>query len=199
MHIARRRLTLPACAAALAVAAGLGMASSAQAAQVPASQAICPAVPVSQPFAPWGDPASYELTPGGDFESSAWMLQGGAQRVPGSEPYAATGSLGVWALSLPVGAEAISPLICLQGDDRSLRFFIAGAGSVLVQVVDDGVTIPLGIAAARGSWQPGPTIGTGSEILAPISGGAAHVSLRLTALSGQPRVDDVFLDPWSRG
>jgi len=199
MHIARRLLILPAFAAALALAAGLGMASSAEADQFTASQATCPAVPVGQPFAPWGDPAPYELTPGGDFESSAWTLQGGAQRVPGSEPYAATGSLGAWALSLPVGADAVSPPICLQRDDRSLRFFIAGAGSVLVQVVDDGVTIPLGLAVARGSWQPGPTISTGSEVLAPISGGAAHVSLRLAALSGQPRVDDVFLDPWSRG
>jgi hypothetical protein len=32
-----------------------------------------------------------------------------------------------------------------------------------------------------------------------LSGGTAQVSLRLTAVSGNPQVDDVFVDPWFRG
>jgi hypothetical protein len=31
------------------------------------------------------------------------------------------------------------------------------------------------------------------------SGGVADVSVRITALTGTPRVDDVFIDPWNRG
>jgi len=59
---------------------------------------------LSQPFAPWLDYSSYELAPGGDFETSTWALSGGAAIVPGSEPYAATGTLGQYSLSLPTGA-----------------------------------------------------------------------------------------------
>jgi hypothetical protein len=40
---------------------------------------------------------------------------------------------------------------------------------------------------------------TGSKLLGYIGGGTARVSIRLTALSGQPQVDDVFIDPWLRG
>ena len=32
------------------------------------------------------------VAPGGDFETATWGLTGGAQRVPGSEPFAATGT-----------------------------------------------------------------------------------------------------------
>lgn len=48
----------------------------------------CTPSTVSPAFAPWGDSASYALVPGGDFESSAWSLQGAAHRVAGSDPYA---------------------------------------------------------------------------------------------------------------
>ena len=74
----------------------------------------CTPPAVSQPFAPWGDSASYALVPGGDFESGSWTLQGGAQRVAGSEPYAATGTLGSWSLSLPAGSSAESPQTCVD-------------------------------------------------------------------------------------
>jgi hypothetical protein len=39
---------------------------------------------------------------------------------------------------------------------------------------------------------------TSSPLLAALAGGTAQVSLRLTALSGNPYVDDVFVDPWNR-
>jgi hypothetical protein len=32
-----------------------------------------------------------------------------------------------------------------------------------------------------------------------LSGGTAQVSLELTGLTGSPQVDDVFIDPWTRG
>jgi hypothetical protein len=40
---------------------------------------------------------------------------------------------------------------------------------------------------------------TDSALVAATSDGSAQVSLRLTALSGDVRVDDVFVDPWNRG
>jgi hypothetical protein len=36
-------------------------------------------------------------------------------------------------------------------------------------------------------------------VLAVLSGGTARVSVRFTGLSGSPRIDDVFIDPWGHG
>ena len=85
--------------------------------------------------------------PGGDFESSAWTLTGGAQLTTGSEPYAATGTLGSWSLSLPAGSSAESPSNCVDATYPTTRFFIAGSGVVEVSVVDDGLVIPGRIAS----------------------------------------------------
>lgn len=159
----------------------------------------CTPSAVGQPFLPWGDSASYELVPGGDFESSAWTLTGGAQLTAGSEPYAATGTLGSWSLSLPAGSSAESPSTCVDATYPTTRFFIAGSGIVEVSVVDNGLAIPAGVAIAPGDWQPTPIMLTESPLLGLLSGGTAQVSLQLTALLGDPQVDDVFIDPWNRG
>jgi hypothetical protein len=156
----------------------------------------CNSSAVSQPFAPWGDMSYYELAPGGDFESSAWTLNNGAQIVSGSDPFAATGAS---SLSLPAGAWAQSPLTCMNAGSPTLRFFIAGSGTVLVQIVDGIVSLPVGVAVAAGGWQPTPVMLTGSLLTGLLSGGTAQVSVRLTAIIGNPQVDDVFIDPWNRG
>jgi hypothetical protein len=159
----------------------------------------CNSAVLTQPFAPWGDPASYELAPGGDFKEPAWALSAGAQRVPGSEPYAATGSLGAWSLELPAGSSAQSPPTCVDAAYPSVRFFIAGTGSVAVSVVAGDTEIPAGTAVAASEWLPTPVMLTSSAVLAALSSGVARVSLRIAALTGDPQVDDVYVDPWCRG
>lgn len=164
----------------------------------------CNSNATSQPFAPWGDSSSYELAPGGDFESSdvtssPWTLSGGAQIAPGSEPFAATGTLGSSSLSLPAGASAESPSTCVDAGYPSLRFFVAGSGTVAVSVVYGSLVIPTGVVVAAGTWTPSPALITGSVVGGLLAGGTAQVSLELTGLSGSPQVDDVFIDPWTRG
>lgn len=159
----------------------------------------CNGAPLSQAFAPWMDSSWYELAPGGDFESSAWALDGGAQLVTGSESYEATGTLGESSLSLPAGSSAQSPVTCVDAAYPTVRFFTEGTGLIAVSVVDGGLAIPAGVVAPRGEWQPTPVIVTESPVLALLSGGTAQISLRLTGLSGDPQVDDVFIDPWNRG
>jgi hypothetical protein len=158
----------------------------------------CNLSPLSQPFAPWLDPASYELAPGGDFESSSWTLRGGAAVVPGSEPFAATGALGDSSLSLPAGASAESPATCVDAAYPTIRFFTAGSGLVAVSVVYGGVTLPAGVAVASGGWSPSLQALTSSALVAATADGSAPVSVRLTTLLGNVRVDDVFVDPWNR-
>ena len=154
---------------------------------------------LSQPFARWSDFADYELAPGGDFESSGWALTGGARLVAGSEPYAATGTLGSSSLSLPAGSSAQSPPTCVDAAYPSIRFFIAGTGSVAVNVVDGGSVIPVGVAVAGGAWSPSPVMLTLSVVLGALAGGTAEVSLTFTGLSGDPQIDDVFVDPYCHG
>jgi hypothetical protein len=169
----------------------------------PINLAPCSPSALGQPFAPWGDPASYELAPGGDFETHAWTLTGGAERVPGSEPYAATGALGSWSLAMPAGSSAESPSTCVDAAYPTVRFFISGTGSVAVTIVDWSpgipVGIPAGVAVAVPTWLPTPVMVTSSAVFALTSNGVADVSVRITALSGNPRVDDIFVDPWNRG
>jgi len=159
----------------------------------------CNSATLSTPFIPWVDPASYELAPGGDFEGSSWTLSDGAALSGGSETFAATGTAGASSLSLPAGASAQSPATCVDAAYPTIRFFIAGTGSVAVGVVYDGVYLPAGVAVASGGWQPTALMLTSAAVPAALAGGETQVSLRLTALTGSPRVDDVFIDPWNRG
>ena len=159
----------------------------------------CSLSALSQPFAPWLDFANYELAPGGAFENPRWTLTGGAKLVAGSEPYAATGTMGASSLSLPAGSSARSPLACVDAAHPSIRFFIAGTGTVEVTVVDGSLAIPAGVALADGEWSPTPVMLTSAAVLGALSGGTAQVSVTVTALSGTPRIDDVFIDPWARG
>lgn len=159
----------------------------------------CGVAPLSQPFARWLDPASYELAPGGDFESPAWSLSGGARRVAGSDPFAATGARGAWSLSLPAGASAQSPPTCVDAAYPTIRFFTSGVGVVAVSVVYGNLTIPAGVAVAAGGWAPSLPALTDSALVAATSDGSAQVSVRLTTRLGNVRVDDVFVDPWNRG
>jgi hypothetical protein len=154
---------------------------------------------LSQPFAPWLDFAHYELVRGGGFERSIWTLKGGAKRVRGSEPYAATGRRGSFSLSLPRASSAQSPRTCVDARYPSIRFFIAGKGSAAVSLVDGRMVIPAGVVFTRGKWAPTPVMLTLSPVLGVVSGGTAQVSVRFTGLSGRPRIDDVFIDPWARG
>jgi hypothetical protein len=164
----------------------------------------CNTTAVSQPFAPWDDNSSYELAPGGDFESSdfvssPWTLSGGAQLVSGSETYAATGSLGAASLSLPAGASAESPTTCVSAAYPTLRFFVAGSGTAAVSVVYGSLVISTGVVAAAGGWAPTQVMVTGSALGGVLSGGTAKVSILLTGLTGSVQADDMFIDPWVRG
>jgi hypothetical protein len=201
---AHRLIRTVSLACTLGVAALLGLiVSGAQAKVVDPPSLVnlntCNVSALSQPFARWLDFAHYELAPGGDFERSTWTLTGGAMRVAGSEPYAATGTRGSSSLSLPAGSSAQSPLTCVDAAYPSIRFFIAGHGTVAVSVVDGSSVIPAGVAIAWLFWWPTLMMPTSAPVLGALSGGTAQVSLRFTGLSGSPRIDDVFIDPWGRG
>ncbi len=197
MRAVRRLLGAFSICAALAGVGGVALPVAAAQGDV-IDLSACSIAPTSQPFAPWLDPAWYELAPGGDFETSSWSLQNGAQRVRGSESFAATGTLGSWSVSLPAGASAQSPPLCVDAAYPTIRFFTSGTGLLAVSVVYGDLTLPAGVVVATGGWTPTLPMLTDSALVAATSDGSAQVSVQITSLLGDARVDDVFVDPWNR-
>ncbi len=192
---------------ALLVSVAVTLLSSAPAQAALVNTSACNEATLSQPFLRWGDASDYELVPGGDFEGSleGWSLSGGAQRVAGSEPFGATGSVGSYSLQLPAGASVQSPFTCVDAAYPSFRFFAHNESllaSVLAQVVYQTpvgtVALPLGAAALSATWQPTLPMLTGSVLTGALSGGTARAALRFTALGGSSQIDDVFVDPHMR-
>ncbi len=174
--------------------------------------APCDGATLSQPFARWGDDALYKLVPGGDAEGSlaGWTLAGGAKRVAGSEPFAATGTLGAASISLPPGGSVTTAATCVNAAYPSLRFFARSSGGLLgllpalkVDLVyRDGllglVAVPVGSLLPRSSWAPSPVLLTASALGAAVAGGEAPLAIRFTSVAGTWNVDDVFVDPFRR-
>jgi hypothetical protein len=203
----RRRLFLVGLLGALAMVCV--SATSARAAGLINTDA-CDNATLTQPFAPWGDSNYYKLVPGGDFEGSlaGWALRGGAQKVAGSEPFGAAGSVGKFSLDLPAGGSVQSPYTCVDWAYPTFRLFARNNGllsTVLVSVVYKEpllgpVAIPIGAVALSPSWQPTllPML-TASQVQGVVNGllglGTPQVALRFTALTGNSQIDDVYVDP----
>ena len=193
--------------AAAVAAAAVGAVGAAPASASLISTSACDNSTLSQPFAQFGDGASYKLAPGGDFENGAsgWTLKGGAAVVAGSEPYAATGVQGKASLSLPAGSSATSPLTCVNAAYPTMRFFAhtGGLSSVVVTLVYKDpllglVPLPAGAVALNGEWSPSLPMLTLAAVPGLLTGGTAQVAIRFTALTGTTQVDDVFIDPFRR-
>lgn len=174
-------------AGAAPAAAGLGLA--------------CPSA-TSTPFSAWKDYANYAFAPDGGFESggSGWSLSGGARAVSGNETYFVHSSADKTSVSLPKGASATSPGMCISLLSSKMRFLTRGdsGSSVKVQVIYRGLLSSVlgifdgGTISSGGSWKPSPAIGMLGGTLPLFT---TSVSFRFTAVGGNAAIDDVYLDP----
>jgi hypothetical protein len=166
----------------------------------PAARAACPPQPLERTFLPWLDPALYEQAPDGGFEAGgAWSLTGGAAIVDGSQPYLA----GSRSLDLPAGATATTAPICVTVAHPTLRFFARNAGSALAPLTVRArfktllgvpVELPVGVVAAGAAWQP--------TLPLPVVGNLLSDEVRFVftaADGGEWHIDDVYVDPYSKG
>jgi hypothetical protein len=161
----------------------------------------CPS-PTSTPFAAWSDYANYAFAPDGGFEAGAsgWSLSGGARAVAGNESFYVHSKLDKTSLSLPAGASATSPGMCISLLSSKMRFVARGdAGAkVKVQIVYRGLLSSVlgildgGTYTVGGGWKPSPQIGMLGGVLPLLTSG---VSFRFTAVGGAAAIDDVYLDP----
>jgi hypothetical protein len=160
------------------------------------ARADCDAQPLAHTFLPWLDPAWYEAAPDGGLENggAGWTLTGGAAVVNANDPY----EPGASALSLPAGASATTAPMCVDIAHPTVRFFArGGSGLLLVTVLFRGplgnqYELPVGAAPASPGWAPSAVMPVLGNLL------SQQVSFRFTSL-GDWRVDDVFVDPYSKG
>jgi hypothetical protein len=161
----------------------------------------CPSA-TSTPFTAWKDYANYVFAPDGGFESggSGWTLSGGARAVAGNESFYVHSKTDKTSLSLPAGASATSPPMCISLFSSKMRFVARGdsGSSVKVQIVYRGLLSSVlgildgGTYSAGGSWKPSPQIGMLGGLLPLLT---SSVSFRFTAVGGAVGIDDVYLDP----
>ena len=168
---------------------------------------------LSHPFAGFGDNASYAPVPGGSFESGSggWTLSGGAKVVAGNETYMVGSGADSHSLSLPAGATATSPAVCVGLNKPTLRYFSSQSGSLLgltgamtVDVLAETslgavVSVPLAPGLLTTSWSPGlvptPIV---ANLLPLLPNDTTAVAFRFHAVTGNWGLDDVYVDPYCR-
>ena len=161
-------------------------------AAAPAAQA-CTDQPLSKPFTPWLDFANYQAAPDGGLEAGAagWALDG-ASVVDGGHPF---GGGGQSSLSVPAGASAVSAPVCVTLAHPTLRLFARGTGAMTVSAItESGLELPVGAVVGTGGWAPSLPLPVVLNLL-----GEQDVRFRFASLLGSLRIDDVYIDPYSKG
>jgi hypothetical protein len=159
------------------------LALAALAIAAPAASA-CPAEPLSKPFIPWLDHAWYQAAP------PDWTLDGAAFAA-GGHPWGG----GAESIAIPTGASATSDPVCITLAHPTLRFFLRGNGVLAVSIlVEPGLELPVGVALGSAAWAPSPIVLNVLNLL-----GERDVRFRFTSVVGAHRIDDVWIDPYSKG
>jgi hypothetical protein len=181
--------------------------ATASAGPLVAAATNCDSQSLSQPFLPWADPATYTLNPGGSFEDGAagWSLNG-ASVVSGNEPFNVGSATDSQSLALPDGSSAVSAPICVGIQHPDIRFFARStnpAAKLTVEVLfEDGdgnvQSLPIGSVPGGGAWAPTAPFPIVANLLPLLPGNETPVAFRFRASGGCFRVDDLYVDPYSR-
>lgn len=189
-----------------------GGAATANAGVLVASAPDCESQSLSRTFLPWWDVANYTALSGGDFEGAGdgWSMTGGSAIGDGNESYDVGGSDDAHSLSLPAGASATSPAICVGLSHPTIRFFAKrqsggwlSLASVRVDVLfetssGEVALLPIGHVGNGGSWQPTSPMPVVANLLPLLPGEHTPVAFRFTAQGAAFSVDDVWVDPYAR-
>jgi hypothetical protein len=176
-----------------------------------AQASACQAAPTTKAFAAFGDNANYSLAPNGSFEAGAgsWSLTG-AWVQSGNESFKVGGAADSKSLALKATGKAVSPAFCVGIEHPTFRLFArrtSGSWGVLyakVRWTQNGVTnetVVGSYSAGDTAWHP-----TQSFNLAQVLGiwnndQSYQVQLVFDAERGGGNwaIDDVYVDPYSRG
>jgi hypothetical protein len=188
------------------VATALILPPSAGAGPLAGAATDCADQSLAQVFLPWADVASYTLQPGGDFEpgSPAWSLTSGAGGATVNEPWDVTDEMDGHSLALGAGSSATSPSICVGIEHPDIRFFARASSSfatLRVEVLfEDGAgtvqSLTIGSVTANSGWAPTAPMPIVANLLPLLPGSRTPVSFRVTATSGNWKIDDFYVDPY---
>ena len=197
--------------AIIATIASAAFASTASAGLVTASASSCDDPALEQPFARWGDRASYKLLDDGGFEAGGegWTFTGGANDVAGNESFDVGGSADNRSLVLPSGSRAVSPFTCVGLDEPTLRLFAKRRSGLLTTLfVEMQVQTSLGLSVwlpvlpgdlGGSSWHPTVAMPLLGNLLTLSHTDRTSVRFRFTPLLfGSWQIDDVYVDPMMR-
>jgi hypothetical protein len=176
-----------------------------------AQASTCKATTTTKAFAAFGDKADYSLAPGGNFEagSAGWSLTNSWVQS-GNESYKVGGAADAKSLAVNATGKAASPEFCVGIEHPTFRLFARrtsgswGVLNVKVRWKQNGVTnetVVGSYSAGDTSWHP-----TQSFNLAPVLGiwnGDQSFQVQLVFdpedSGGSWAIDDVYVDPYSRG
>jgi hypothetical protein len=167
-----------------------------------AMAAECAPVPTTQLFSLLGDTNEYFVAPGGSFEGqNSWALKGEAK--VDDTTLQLLGLVRGHALELDRGASGTSPALCADALRPHLRFAARasnGVGSLSVEAITgNGTVVPLATidGADHARWSL-----TGNVALVPpvevATGDSEDVKIRITAVSGDWKIDTVAIDPYAK-
>ena len=194
----------------VAIIAALILSSTAKAGLIGTGSASYCDPTATQPFAAWGDSASYARLLNGGFEggTTGWALSGGARVVSGNEPFFVNGKTADnHSLLLPAGSSAYSGTVCFALGDWHLRFLMRNIGSssgqlhiqVVVPSLLGGVLAILdgGTVSSGSAWTPSPRL---ELLLCNVTSllGTKAVAFRFMPVGygAAYQIDDTYLDPW---
>jgi hypothetical protein len=208
MFIPISRLGRAGAAALAALALAITVPAGAHAAGDP--PAGCPEQQAAQTFLPWTDPAWYVPAPDGGLEDGAdgWTLLGGATVEDGNEPYHVGGADDRRSLALPPGSAAATAPMCIAVEHPTIRFFARNTGApdstLQVSVVfrdTDGHRQSLAIGTVTGdaAWAPTPVLPVLVNLLSLLGDQQAAFRFAPADDRGNWSIDDVYVDPYSKG
>ncbi|MDX6682653.1 MAG: hypothetical protein QOG94_2692 [Solirubrobacteraceae bacterium] len=205
------RLSLRTGATALIAIAALAASTAvADAGVLVASAPSCDGQALAKPFTPWLDVADYTALGGGNFEGdgAGWSTTGAAGIADGNESFHVGGAADDQSLALGAGSSATSPSICVGLEHPTIRFFAKRRSAnvlstlrvdALVELSGGAVlTVPIGVVANPGMWQPTLPIAVVANLLPLLPGDHTAVAFRFTPQGGDWSIDDVWVDPYGR-
>jgi hypothetical protein len=203
-----RRIFTPLTVAAALLAFGAG---SAQASLLVAPGEGCNDYTSSQVFLPWADVANYTLAPDANFENNAassWQLSNAAIVRGDNESYDVGGTSDNASLGIAGGGVATSPAMCVGLQNPTVRvFYKRTSGSALSSLRVDALyedaygntqSLTIGNLGGTGAWTLSPQMAIVANLL-PLLDEGTPVAFRFSASGGTFQIDDVYVDPWSRG
>jgi hypothetical protein len=172
---------------------------------------VCQSEALEQPFANWGDDASYFLTRDGDVgDAAAWELDG-AQVNPENNPFSTHGDQPS-SLQIDTGQSATTADVCVSLEDPTMRFFArdvgADAGVLHVDVIyqdayGEQIETEIGHvdSTAGADWAPSPIVDLTAPLVDVLGNDLTPVQFRFwtDGDGGSWLVDDVYVDPYGKG